>query len=124
MRVFQHGFPLPLLLKCVGYFLLHSVIGLTEPGSIDMPDPNTANAANTVPQAHPQSESAEAAPTRRRFLMGAAVAAAAAGTAATASHLTQTPAGSVVPQAEPADDGATGYRLTEHIRKYYKTTWI
>ncbi len=83
-----------------------------------MPSPNT------VPLARPQAESAESAPTRRRFLMGAAVAAAAAGTAATASHLAQTPAASAVPQAEPADDSATGYRLTEHIRKYYKTTWI
>lgn len=83
-----------------------------------MPGPNTAL------HAHPLLDSAESAPTRRRFLMGAAVAAAAAGTAATASHLAQTPAASVVPQAEPADDGATGYRLTEHIRKYYKTTWI
>ncbi|OAI80977.1 formate dehydrogenase, partial [Ralstonia solanacearum] len=26
--------------------------------------------------------------------------------------------------AEPADDKATGYRLTEHIRKYYRTTWV
>ncbi|NOZ18329.1 MAG: twin-arginine translocation signal domain-containing protein, partial [Betaproteobacteria bacterium] len=44
---------------------------------------------NTVPHARPQAESAESAdnaPTRRRFLMGAAVAAA-AGTAATANHL-------------------------------------
>ncbi|GCB04163.1 twin-arginine translocation signal domain-containing protein [Ralstonia sp. SET104] len=78
---------------------------------------------NTVPHARPQADSAESAPTRRRFLMGAAVAAA-AGTAATASHLVQAPAASATPQADPADDGATGYRLSEHIRKYYKTTWI
>jgi len=67
---------------------------------------------------------AESAPTRRRFLMGAAVAAAAAGTATTAGHLAQAQIASATPQAEPADDGATGYRLSEHIRKYYKTTWI
>ncbi len=83
-----------------------------------MPNPNT------VPHARPQSESVESAPTRRRFLMGAAVAAAAAGTAATASHLAQAPVAAATPQAAPADDGAIGYRLTEHIRKYYKTTWI
>ena len=86
-----------------------------------MPGPNTA------PQARPQADSVESAPTRRRFLMGAAVAAAAAGTAATASHLVQAPAASATPQADPADptdSGATGYRLSEHIRKYYKTTWI
>jgi len=70
-------------------------------------------------------DAAESTPTRRRFLMGAAVAAAAAGTAATANHLAHAPIASASPpQAEPADDGATGYRLSEHIRKYYKTTWI
>nr|WP_311526612.1 ubiquinol-cytochrome c reductase iron-sulfur subunit N-terminal domain-containing protein [uncultured Ralstonia sp.] len=82
---------------------------------------------NTVPHARPQADSGESAPTRRRFLMGAAVAAAAAGTAATASHLVQAPAASAAPQVDPADStdgGATGYRLSEHIRKYYKTTWI
>jgi hypothetical protein len=56
--------------------------------------------------------------------MGTALAAAAAGTAATASHLVQAPAASASPPADAADDGATGYRLSEHIRKYYKTTWI
>ncbi|MGN7102648.1 ubiquinol-cytochrome c reductase iron-sulfur subunit N-terminal domain-containing protein [Ralstonia holmesii] len=79
---------------------------------------------NTVPYARPEADSAESAPTRRRFLMGAAVAAAAAGTAATASHLVQAPAAAASPPADAADDGATGYRLSEHIRKYYKTTWI
>lgn len=77
----------------------------------------------TVPHAHAPADSADSAPTRRRFLMGAAVAAAAAGTAATAGHLAQATAGAAQP-AQPADDDATGYRLTEHIRKYYKTTWI
>ncbi len=83
-----------------------------------MPSPNT------VPHARPQTDSAESAPTRRRFLMGAAVAAAAAGTVGTAGHLAQVPSAAATPQADPADDGATGYRLTEHIRKYYKTTWL
>jgi len=86
---------------------------------------------NTVPHARPEADSAESGPTRRRFLMGTALAAAAAGTAAaaagtaaTASHLVQAPAASASPPADAADDGATGYRLSEHIRKYYKTTWI
>ncbi|CAJ0775613.1 hypothetical protein LMG7141_00388 [Ralstonia condita] len=83
-----------------------------------MPSPNT------IPHTRPETDSVESTPTRRRFLMGAAVAAAAAGTAATATHLGQTPMASVTPPAEPVDDTATGYRLTEHIRKYYKTTWI
>ncbi|CCF98711.1 formate dehydrogenase [Ralstonia solanacearum] len=54
--------------------------------------------------------------------MGAAVAAAAAGTAATAGRLVPPPASDAT--TGPADDKASGYRLTEHIRKYYKTTWI
>lgn len=118
MRGFGHGFPMPLLLKCVGKFLLHSVIGLKEPGSIEMPGLNTA------PHVRPEADSADVAPTRRRFLMGAAVAAAAAGTAATAGHLVQAPTAPSTPATDAADDGATGYRLSEHIRKYYKTTWI
>ncbi|MEV8472278.1 twin-arginine translocation signal domain-containing protein [Ralstonia sp. UNC404CL21Col] len=84
-----------------------------------MPSPNTV-----VPYARPEADSADAAPTRRRFLMGAAVAAAAAGTAATAGHLVQAPTAPATPATDAADDGATGYRLSEHIRKYYKTTWI
>ncbi|WP_343548744.1 twin-arginine translocation signal domain-containing protein [Ralstonia sp.] len=83
-----------------------------------MPSPNT------VPHARPEADSADAAHTRRRFLMGAAVAAAAAGTAATAGHLVQAPTAPATPATDAADDGATGYRLSEHIRKYYKTTWI
>ena len=75
-----------------------------------------------VPHAHAQADSLESAPTRRRFLMGAAVAA--AGTAATAGHLAQQASAGSAQPAQPADDGTTGYRLTEHIRKYYKTTWI
>ncbi|ANA32634.1 twin-arginine translocation signal domain-containing protein [Ralstonia mannitolilytica] len=78
----------------------------------------------TVPHAHALADSVDSAPTRRRFLMGAAVAAAAAGTAATAGHLAQQASAGSAQPAQPADDGTTGYRLTEHIRKYYKTTWI
>ncbi|WP_055326444.1 twin-arginine translocation signal domain-containing protein [Ralstonia solanacearum] len=76
-----------------------------------MPDPKP-------PHAPVQADASEAAPTRRRFLMGAAVAAA----AATAGRLVPPPAPDVT--TEPADDKVNGYRLTEHIRKYYKTTWI
>lgn len=83
-----------------------------------MPSPNT------VPHTRPEADPADAAPTRRRFLMGAALAAAAAGTAATAGHLVQQPTAPATPATDSADDGATGYRLSEHIRKYYKTTWI
>ncbi len=82
-----------------------------------MPDPKTD------PRAPAQADAADAVPMRRRFLLGAAVAAAAAGTTAAAGHLVQPPASGAATTDEPADDKATGYRLTEHIRKYYRTAW-
>ncbi|APC69202.1 hypothetical protein MAFF301560_11030 [Ralstonia solanacearum] len=83
-----------------------------------MPDPKTN------PHAPAQADTVDAGPARRRFLMGAAVAAAAAGAAATTGRLAPPQASGAAEPAEPADDKATGYRLTEHIRKYYRTTWI
>ena len=80
--------------------------------------------SSTVPHAPLSADSADAERPRRRFLLGAAVAAAAAGTAATANHLGRAPLAPANVEPAPVDDGATGYRLTEHIRKYYKTTWI
>ncbi|MGD7101292.1 formate dehydrogenase, partial [Ralstonia pseudosolanacearum] len=47
-----------------------------------------------------------------------------AGAAATTGRLAPPQAPGAAESAEPADDKATGYRLTEHIRKYYRTTWI
>ncbi|MHA6908960.1 twin-arginine translocation signal domain-containing protein [Ralstonia pseudosolanacearum] len=82
-----------------------------------MPDPKTN------PHAPAQADTGDAGPARRRFLVGAAVAVAAAG-AATAGRLAQPQACDAAEPAEPADDKATGYRLTEHIRKYYRTTWV
>ncbi|MHA6882107.1 formate dehydrogenase [Ralstonia pseudosolanacearum] len=83
-----------------------------------MPDPKTN------PHAPAQADTSDAGPARRRFLVGAALAAAAAGTAATAGRLASSQASGAAKPAEPADDKATGYRLTEHIRKYYRTTWV
>jgi len=58
---------------------------------------------------------------RRRFLFaigagGAAVATTAAGAAPAAAQVN-----SVIAQA---DDAASGYRVTEHVRDYYRTTKI
>ncbi|MHA6887972.1 formate dehydrogenase [Ralstonia pseudosolanacearum] len=83
-----------------------------------MPDPKTN------PHAPAQADTVDAGSARRRFLVGAALAAAAAGTAATAGRLASSQASGAAEPAEPADDKATGYRLTEHIRKYYRTTWV
>jgi DMSO/TMAO reductase YedYZ molybdopterin-dependent catalytic subunit len=58
---------------------------------------------------------------RRNFLLaaglGGAGAAAAVVTAASQAN-------KAAPGAEPAVDKASGYRLTEHIEKYYKTTEV
>jgi cobalamin biosynthesis protein CbiD len=60
---------------------------------------------------------------RRGFMLGAAVAGAAAAAVAT---LPKTPA-SEVPVAEPtppAPENGGGYRLSEHVKRYYKTTLL
>jgi hypothetical protein len=63
---------------------------------------------------------------RRGFLAGAGVVAAAAGAAALTSRTATPPAQSASrpePASEPADDGQ-GYRVSEHVRKYYRTTLV
>jgi hypothetical protein len=60
---------------------------------------------------------------RRHFLAGAGVVAAAAGTAALTARgpSVPTPIASM-PEVEPSD--SKGYRVSEHIRKYYRTTLV
>jgi hypothetical protein len=62
-------------------------------------------------------------PSRRGFMMGAAVAGAATAAVATLpkSPLPQAPVAEAVP---PAPDNGGGYRVTEHVRRYYKTTRV
>ncbi|MGY8523724.1 twin-arginine translocation signal domain-containing protein [Paracidovorax citrulli] len=60
---------------------------------------------------------------RRNFLAGAGVVAAAAGTAALTSHTPAlAPLANSTPDAAPAD--SKGYRISEHVRKYYRTTLV
>jgi hypothetical protein len=57
---------------------------------------------------------------RRKFLAAASL----GGVGAAAAVVTARSAKKAVPGAAPAADPATGYRLTEHIEKYYKTTKV
>lgn len=58
--------------------------------------------------------------TRRGFLSGLGVVAA-AGAAITVSKSISRPEANAPAQTEPE---GTGYRLTEHVKKYYRTTTI
>ena len=60
---------------------------------------------------------------RRNFLAGAGVVAAAAGTAALTARTPVAPAAvTAVPDITP--DDSQGYRVSEHVRKYYRTTLV
>lgn len=59
-------------------------------------------------------------PARRSFLAGLGLAAA-AGVAAKLSSTNSVPD---LAEAAPAEPEGDGYRLTEHIRKYYRTTTL
>lgn len=76
------------------------------------------------PTEHIAPPAADPAPLKRRgMLLGTGVAVAAGVAAAVASRSLQ------VPAPEPAapaakDDGAAGYRLSQHVLRYYETTRI
>jgi hypothetical protein len=57
---------------------------------------------------------------RRNFLLAAGL----GGAGAAAAVVTATSKPKAAPGSEPAVDKASGYRLTEHIEKYYKTTKV
>ena len=57
---------------------------------------------------------------RRNFLLAAGL----GGAGAAAALVTAKSKTESAPGAEPAPDKASGYRLTEHIEKYYKTTEV
>ena len=62
-------------------------------------------------------------PSRRGFLWGAAATGAAATAAVTlpqAQPQTQAPAS----EPQPAPERGGGYRLSEHVKQYYKTTLV
>ena len=59
-------------------------------------------------------------PMRRSFFTGLGVVAA----AGVALKLTPTTAGLAAEALPPAEPEGDGYRLTEHVKKYYRTTTI
>lgn len=58
---------------------------------------------------------------RRAFLAGAATVSAAAGAAALPGAATQPPSAASTP---PKPERGGGYRLSEHVKRYYKTTLV
>jgi hypothetical protein len=59
-------------------------------------------------------------PNRRKFLLAAGL----GGVGAAAAVVTATSKTKAATGTAPAVDKAGGYRLTEHIEKYYKTTKV
>ena len=62
-------------------------------------------------------------PSRRGFIMGAAVAGAATAAVVTRPK-TSAPDATVTENQPPAPKNGGGYRLTEHVKRYYKTTLV
>jgi hypothetical protein len=65
----------------------------------------------------------QAKPSRRGFIMGAAVAGAATAAVVTIPK-TIVPEAPVAEALPPAPENGGGYRLTEHVKRYYKTTLV
>jgi hypothetical protein len=68
------------------------------------------------------SESQQTKPSRRGFMLGAAVAGAA--TAAVVTLPKQAEPESPVTEAPPKPERGGGYRVTDHVKRYYKTTLV
>jgi hypothetical protein len=62
-------------------------------------------------------------PRRRGFILGAAVAGAATAAVATLPKAL-TPDAPVTEVEPPAPQNGGGYRVTEHVKQYYKTTLV
>jgi negative regulator of sigma E activity len=60
---------------------------------------------------------------RRRWFAGAGAVGAVAAVAAVAPQVTQSPTASTVQQIPKPERGG-GYRVSEHIRRYYQTTQV
>jgi hypothetical protein len=66
-------------------------------------------------------ESSQAKPRRRGFMWGAAAAGAAATVVATLPRGQPEPL-AAEPRPQPAPERGGGYRLSDHVQRYYKTT--
>jgi hypothetical protein len=71
----------------------------------------------------PKSDS-QSKPSRRGFVLGAAAAGAAATAVATLSKSPVPAAPEAAAELPPAPENGGGYRLSEHVKRYYKTTLI
>ena len=63
-------------------------------------------------------------PSRRGFMLGAAVAGAATAAAVALPKGEQAEATPVTEKNPPAPENGGGYRLSEHVKHYYRTTLI
>ena len=66
----------------------------------------------------------ETKPARRGFLAGLGLATAAAAVAATAAKFSSKAPAPGLDDAASAEPEGDGYRLTEHVKKYYRTTTL
>jgi hypothetical protein len=65
----------------------------------------------------------KAKPSRRGFMLGAAAVSAGAAAVATLPQV-QTEAQPAAEEAPPKPERGGGYRLSEHVKQYYKTTLV
>lgn len=63
-------------------------------------------------------------PSRRGFMRGTAAATAAAAAVATLPRTTPETPGPPARDPQPAPENGGGYRLSEHVKRYYQTTRI
>lgn len=63
-------------------------------------------------------------PSRRGFFFGAAATGAAAAAVVALPRITGAPAAEAVELPRPAPERGGGYSLSEHVKRYYKTTRI
>ena len=68
------------------------------------------------------SESQQPKASRRGFVLGAAATGAATAVVATLPPVG--PAEAPVTEAKPAPDNGGGYHVTDHVKRYYKTTLV
>jgi len=59
---------------------------------------------------------------RRGFFFGAATVSAAAAAVTVLPKVVEAPVASTAPELKPAPEKGGGYSLSEHVKRYYKTT--
>lgn len=63
-------------------------------------------------------------PSRRGFMLGAAVAGAATAAVATLPRSPVTPEAATAAETPPPPANGGGYHVSEHVKRYYKTTLV